>query len=247
MKTLWHAAFFLSALLSAAPAVASCGPDKLGTARTLTVNAAGGPTFGTKHYPATLDLQDKELVLTFDDGPSSATTARVLDALASECVKATFFLIGRNAAGLPHLVARTAREGHSIANHTQNHPWTIDKLSHARGLAEIDDGAASIRRALGGAGRLEPFLRFPGFVETPALLAEMKQRGIVVFGADVWASDWNPMAPETQLRLVLQRIEKARRGIVLFHDTQPQTAAMIPAFLKELKRRGFHIVHVIGG
>ncbi|MCA0423709.1 MAG: polysaccharide deacetylase family protein [Proteobacteria bacterium] len=246
MKRLRGLVFFAAVLGFSSAVAAQCGPDALGTSRTLTVNTAGGPKFGTKHYPATLDLADRELVLTFDDGPASGTTPRVLEALARECVKATFFLIGRNAAGLPQLVARTAREGHSIANHTQNHPWTIDKLSYERGLGEIDTGAASIRAALGGAGRLAPFVRFPGFVETPALLSELARRNVATFGADLWASDWDPMTPDVQLRQVLARVEKARRGIVLFHDTREQTAAMLPAFLRELKRRGYRIVHVVG-
>ena len=68
---------------------------------------------------------------------------------------------------------------------------------------------------------------------------------VVVFGADVWASDWLAMSPDQELRLALARIENAGRGIVLFHDTKAQTARMLPAFLRELKRRGFRVVHVI--
>jgi peptidoglycan-N-acetylglucosamine deacetylase len=68
---------------------------------------------------------------------------------------------------------------------------------------------------------------------------------MVVFGADVWASDWNPMTPDQELRLLLGRIEKIGRGIVLLHDTKRQTAQMLPALLRELKRRGYRIVHVV--
>lgn len=244
--TLRHILLALMAWALFVPSASACGPDALGTTRTLRVDGTGGPKFGKKQYPETLDLADKELVLTFDDGPNAGTTNRVLDALARECVKATFFLIGRNAAALPDLAARTAREGHSIANHTWSHPWTINKLSHDKGLAEIDNGAAAITRAIGTSGHLSPFVRFPGFVETPALLAELGRRNVATFGADVWASDWNPMTPDTQLALTLSRIEQIRRGIVLFHDTKEQTAAMIPDFLRELKRRGYKIVHVVG-
>ena len=67
----------------------------------------------------------------------------------------------------------------------------------------------------------------------------------MVFGADVWASDWDPMTPEQQLHLILNRVEQVGSGIVLFHDTKIQTAAMIPEFLRELKKRGFRIVHVV--
>ena len=238
----WLAAMAL--YVACLPAAAACGPDALGTARTLRVATVGGPAFGTKHYPATLPLADREVVLTFDDGPVSGSTAAVLDALARECVRATFFVIGRNAQGLPGLVARAAREGHTLANHTWSHPWTIDKLSPERGLDEIDRGAAAIRAASGGV--LAPFVRFPGFVETPALRTEFARRGIATFGADLWASDWNPMSPEDQLALVLSRLERSRRGIILFHDSKAQTAAMLPAFLRELKRRGYRIVHVTG-
>lgn len=217
----------------------------LGVHRTLTVDPTGGPRFGLKHYPASLPLADGEVVLTFDDGPAAGTTPLVLDALAAENVRATFFLIGRNAAALPALAARIARAGHSIGNHTQTHPWTIDRLSFEAGLADIDAGAASITRAIGSAGRLSPFLRFPGFVETPALLAEMSRRNTAILGADLWASDWNPMSPAAQLDLVMGRLIRARKGIVLFHDTRPQTAAMLPAFLAALKSRNFRIVHAV--
>jgi peptidoglycan/xylan/chitin deacetylase (PgdA/CDA1 family) len=67
----------------------------------------------------------------------------------------------------------------------------------------------------------------------------------VVFGADVWASDWLPMAPAQELQLILARIERLGSGIVLFHDTKAQTARMLPALLRELKRRGYRIVHVV--
>ena len=85
---------FLTAACAAAP---GCGPDKLGTERTLTLSTAGGFAIGLQTYPQTLALADHEVVLTFDDGPWPTTTPKVLDALARECVKATFFLIGRNA------------------------------------------------------------------------------------------------------------------------------------------------------
>lgn len=239
-----HFMTLVALLLAAAPASAACGADALGTHRTLAVPTAGGPAYGTKQYPGTLPLGDGEFVLTFDDGPAAGTTPQVLDALARECVRATFFLIGRNAAGLPALAARTAREGHTIANHTFSHPWTIDRLTAEKGLAEVESGAEAIRKASGG--KLAPFLRFPGFVETPALRAEMTKRNIAIFGADLWASDWNDMTPEAQLALVLARMAQAKKGIVLFHDTRGQTAAMVPALLRAMKGRGWRVVHVTG-
>lgn len=66
-----------------------------------------------------------------------------------------------------------------------------------------------------------------------------------MFGADVWVSDWLWMSPDQELRLVVARIARAGRGIVVFHDTKAQTARMLPVFLRELKRRGFRVVHVV--
>src|SRR5215475_9010009 len=91
-----------------AQGVGSCpgNPDALGTARVLAVDAATTPRVGRKHFPQTLPLGPKEIVLTFDDGPWPGTTPRVLDALKRECVLASFFLLGRNAVAHPELVRR---------------------------------------------------------------------------------------------------------------------------------------------
>ncbi len=121
-------------------------------------------------------------------------------------------------------------------------------MPFAKAEAEINHGIEEDEYAVYGQRRtapITPFFRFPGFASSGALLERMRDRGITVFGADVWASDWNPMSPDQELRLILGRIEQVGRGIVLFHDTKVQTAQMLPAFLRELKRRGYSIVHVV--
>jgi peptidoglycan/xylan/chitin deacetylase (PgdA/CDA1 family) len=222
-------------------------PDALGTARVLTVSATATPRVGLKQFPTTLALAPKEVVLTFDDGPWPGPTAKVLDALKHECVRATFFLLGRNAAAAPALARRELADGHTIAYHTFSHPL-LNHMSIAAADAEIDRGIAAVDHAVYGASGSKPrvpFFRFPGFAASPALLDRMAARGIVVFGADLWASDWNPMSPARELALTLQRLNAAGRGIVLFHDTKSQTAAMLPAFLRALKTRGYHVVHIV--
>jgi peptidoglycan/xylan/chitin deacetylase (PgdA/CDA1 family) len=224
-------------------------PDALGTERVLAVSAAETPRVGRKHFPSTLPLGPKELVLTFDDGPWPGTTPRVLAALATECVRATFFMLGRNAAAAPQLARRILAEGHTVAYHTYAHPL-LDRMPAAAAEAEIDKGFRAVDSAVYGRGGnqpVTPFFRFPGFAATPALLERLQQRGIVVFGADFWASDWVTMTPEQEFDLVMARTEHAGRGIVLFHDTKAQTAAMLPRYLRELKRRGYKIVHVVAG
>jgi len=219
----------------------------LGTERVIEVDAKSTPRVGRKHFASTLPLARKELVLTFDDGPWPGTTAKVLDALKHECVRATFFLLGKNAEAHPQLARRTLAEGHSIGHHSYGHPL-LDHMPLAKAEAEINRGIEEDEYAVYGQRRTDPavpFFRFPGFASNRALLERMSERGIVVFGADVWASDWLPMSPEQELRLILARIEQVGRGIVLFHDTKAQTAQMLPAFLRELKRRGYRIVHAV--
>lgn len=240
---------FAAAITPVAARAAPCpgNPNALGTERILEVDAKTTPRVGRKQFPATLPLQHKELVLTFDDGPWPATTPHVLDALRAECVRATFFLLGKNAKTAPALAQRELAEGHSIGHHTYDHAL-LDHMPLAVAEADIDRGIAEDEYALSGERRTvpdTPFFRFPGFASSQPLLERLNGRGIVVFGADVWASDWDEMSPDQELRLILGRIEQVDHGIVLFHDTKKKTVQVLPAFLRELKKRGFHIVHVV--
>jgi peptidoglycan/xylan/chitin deacetylase (PgdA/CDA1 family) len=243
------AAVLALALAPLAAAAEPCpgNPNALGTERVLEVDAKTTPQVGRKQFPVSLPLRAKELVLTFDDGPWPGTTPKVLAALAHECVRATFFMLGKNAEASPTLARNVLAEGHTVAHHTYRHPL-LDHMPLAKAEAEINHGIEEVENAVYGQRRTDPvtpFFRFPGFSANAALLDAMARRNIVVFGADVWASDWNPMSPEQELQLILARIDQVNHGIVLFHDTKQQTAAMLPAFLRELKRRGYQIVHVV--
>src|SRR5205823_12438017 len=135
--------------------------DALGTERVLVVAPKEHARIGTMQYPETLPLGDKEVVLTFDDGPLPPYTDRVLEALAAECVKATFFMVGRQANAYPATVRRVYNEGHTIASHSQNHPLVFTKLTLLRAEQEIDQGIHSVTAALGDQRALSPFFRFP--------------------------------------------------------------------------------------
>jgi peptidoglycan/xylan/chitin deacetylase (PgdA/CDA1 family) len=229
---------------AAAPSREAAAAGPLGVARTIHVASGGGARFGRKQYPQTLPLHEREVVLTFDDGPLPATTGRVLDALAAEGARATFFLIGRNARANPQVVRRIVADGHTLANHTMNHPWTMRQRTTAHGVREIAEGEDAIQQAAGR--RIAPFFRFPGFADTPDLLGELARRNLSVWGTDLWASDWNRMAPQQQLALVMGRLKRLGGGVILMHDIQPQTAAMMPAFLNALKAGGYRLAHATG-
>ena len=240
-KTL-AAALLLAALCVGAKAAETCGPEKLGVSRTISVG--GAPRLGLKTYPQTLDLHDHEVILTFDDGPS-APTPRILAALAAECAKATFFVIGRNADALPDLVRREIAEGHTVGSHSFSHPLAMSKMRLEAAMADIDRGAAAVDKAAGG--KSAKFFRFPGFVDSPELLAAVEKNNMPVFGTDLWASDWNPMTPQAELDLLMRRLRRAGRGIILLHDIKKQTADMLPALLAALKAEHFQLVHMVPG
>src|SRR6476659_979766 len=168
-------AFVLLIAVAFAPVTAtaaSCpgNPDALGTARTIETDAKSTPRVGRKQFPSTLPLRAKELVLTFDDGPWPGTTPKVLDALKNECVRATFFLLGRNVAAHPEIARRALAEGHSIGHHSYSHPL-LDRIPMAKAEADIDRGIAADETAVYGQVRATPatpFFRFPGFASNPA-------------------------------------------------------------------------------
>ncbi len=113
---------------------------------------------------------------------------------------------------------------------------------------EIDRGIAADEMALHGVATTipsTPFFRYPGFETTPATLELLQSRGIVVFGTDLWASDWNPMAPSHELKLLTDRLKAAGKGIILLHDPKAQTAAMLPTFLRYLRDHHYRVVHLV--
>jgi peptidoglycan/xylan/chitin deacetylase (PgdA/CDA1 family) len=242
------AALVVSMAWSAAAQAADC-PRKgtLGTSRVLHVDAATTPRVGLKNYPQTLPLADHEVVLTFDDGPWPPTTPKVLAALARECVRATFFIIGKPASEHPELVRRIAAEGHTIGHHTWLHR-SLMRIPPSETTEEIDHGISADETALHGVATTvpsTPFFRFPGFETTPATLNLLQSRGIVVFGTDLWASDWNSMTPKQELKLIIDRLRNAGKGIILFHDPKARTAAMLPAFLRYLRDNDYRVVHLV--
>jgi peptidoglycan/xylan/chitin deacetylase (PgdA/CDA1 family) len=235
---------------------AECGPDKLGVSRVLKVGTEGGLEVGWKTYRATLPLADHEVILTFDDGPDPIYTPKILDALAAQCVRATFFAIGAKVDAAPELVKREAAEGHNVAYHTYTHPQpTMRDMPAAVARADVVKGITAVERAAYGESAEDfaklklhaPFFRYTGFADTAGLREFFAANNIATFSVDIWASDWLKMTPEQELKLILGRLEKARKGMLLFHDDKPWTAAMLPRFLSELKARGYRVVQIEAG
>ncbi len=219
-------------------------PGALGTSRVIAVDPAKYQRLGLMQYRETLPLEDHEVVLTFDDGPIAVHTAKVLDALAADCVKATFFVVGQQADAFPALVQRELREGHTIGTHTAHHRH-LRRLPVDVTEKEITGGIASVNKALGSAGTSAPFFRFPYFESTDANEASALKLGLAIWSADFHASDWNRVRPEQVAGLAIERLEAKKKGILLLHDIHERTALALPLLFDELKKRGFHIVHAV--
>jgi peptidoglycan-N-acetylglucosamine deacetylase len=237
----------LSCMTAQAVLAADCPghPDALGTARTLVVDPREHPRIGTMQYAETLPLADGEVVLTFDDGPLPRYSNRILEILASQCVKATFFLVGRQAQANPEGVRKVRDAGHTVATHTQNHPTGMHRLSIERVQQEIDEGVASISAALGDGTAPAPFFRVPGLARAEAIEEHAATMGAQVWSADFPADDWRHVSSERVYELAMRRLEAKGRGILLLHDIQARTVAALPKILHELKARGYRIVHVV--
>src|SRR6266581_3515665 len=220
-------------------------PDALGTSRTLVIDPKAHPRIGAMNYTETLPLRDHEVVLTFDDGPLPHNSDQILEILASQCVKATFFTVGRMAQSFPEGVRKVRDAGHSVGTHTQNHPTGFDKFSIERARQEIDDGIASVTAALGDGGGLTPFFRPPGLRRSPAVEDYLASKGIQIWSADFPADDWRHVSPSRVYELAIKRLEAKRKGILLLHDIQARTVVALPRILHEMKARGYRIVHVV--
>jgi peptidoglycan/xylan/chitin deacetylase (PgdA/CDA1 family) len=185
------------------------------------------------------------VVLTFDDGPLPPYTARILEILASECVKANYFVVGRMARGYPDLMRRIHADGHVIGTHSENHPLTFDRMKPADYRSEVEQGIASIEAVLGSADAVAPFFRIPGLKRADGVEHYLQSRGLVTWSADVTGDDWRHINASEVVRRVMNRLEEKGKGIVLLHDIQPATALGLSALLRQLKARGYRIVQVV--
>jgi len=233
-------------LLTAGAAIgAECpgNPDAIGTSRTIVVDPLEHPRLGSMQYHESLPLEDHEVVLTFDDGPLPPRTNHVLDTLASECVKATFFLVGKMATTYPDVVRKIVAAGHTVGTHSQTHPLRLHKVPLGKAEQEINDGIASVTSVLGEPPA--PFFRVPGLARTNAIDQYLASQNLMTWSADFPADDWTRISPAQVYSRALQRVEANGKGILLLHDIQARTVEALPALLHELKRRGYHIVHVV--
>jgi peptidoglycan-N-acetylglucosamine deacetylase len=227
--------------LSQAGAQEACGgPDKLGVARIAEIDTTGGPWFGAPLGDPDF-LSPGEVVLTFDDGPVPKYTRPILAALAAQCTKATFFVVGEMVAEYPGVLKEVAAQGHTIGTHTWSHP-NLRRLSDEQAQVQIESTFTAAEKAAGQP--IAPFFRYPFLSSNDALVAYLKSRNIAQFAIDIDSFDWRIGDPQSVIRRVMAGLERRGRGIVLFHDIHASTMRALPELLAQLKSKGFKIVHL---
>ena len=228
-----------------AAAAAKCdNPKALGVARVVEIDTTGGPGFGFEHFKAYDFLKDKEVVLTFDDGPWPGHTPAVLKALADQCTKAVFFPIGKHAGWHPEIMKQVASAGHTVGSHTWSHK-DLSKLNEQEGKDEIEKGFAAVSIALGNKP-VAPFFRFPALRHPPELVKYLGERNVGIFSTDMDSFDFKMRKPEQVVTSVMKKLEKHSKGIILMHDFQQATAKAAPDLLQKLKDGGYKVVQVVG-
>ena len=240
------AAAFQAHAPAPAPLVACNNRDALGLSRVLEIDTTGGPAFGTEHFKQYDFLRDKEVVLTFDDGPWPGNTQMVLKALQDNCTKATFFEIGEHATWRPDLAKQLAAAGMTIGSHTWSHkdlaknPYASD-IEQAK--QEIEMGVSAVHMAVGGP--TAAFFRFPDLQQPRDLMPYLGTRNIAIFSTDIDTFDFKLRKPEDVVKSAMTKLAKDGKGILLMHDFQRATGEAIPELLRQLKVGGYKIVHMV--
>jgi len=224
---------------------AACRSDALGTSRTIVIDAAKHRHIKGKE--ASLGLKHKEVILTFDDGPIAGKTPRILKALKKECVKATFFYVGKMARAYPKLVRRVVADGHTLAHHTHSHN-ALPKYSTAKASSLIDRGVSQLQKIAyndsSSTPRI-PFFRYPYLARNKRTDRLLARKGLIAFGANIDAVDWKKTSSSAVHNRIMRLLRKQGKGIILMHDIQHRTAKMLPRLLRSLKNEGYKVVHMV--
>ena len=245
-NTMTVAPAFPAPALAPRPFAACNNPHALGLSRVIEIDTTGGPAFGTEHFKQYDFLRDKEVALTFDDGPWPGNTPMVLKALQDNCTKATFFEIGEHATWRPDLAKELAAAGMTIGSHTWSHK-DLAKNPYAKDIEqakqEIEMGVSAVHMAVGGP--TAPFFRFPDLQQPRDLMPYLGTRNIAIFSTDIDTFDFKLRRPEDVVKSAMTKLAKNGKGILLMHDFQHATAEAMPELLRQLKAGGYKIVHMV--
>ncbi len=183
---------------------------------------------------------EKEIYLTFDDGPSTSVTEKVLDILKEEDVKATFFIVGDRVNGREKTLRRIAAEGHTLGVHSQTHVYSEIYSSAEALLKDADTCAETIRRVTGVLPRV---YRFPGGGKHPASEKLLRRKGYTIVSWNAVCGDEEIRGADAQaLYASAVRTAKGKDPVVLLlHDsaTHKPTAEALPCIIEHFRAEGY--------
>ncbi|MBS0252928.1 MAG: polysaccharide deacetylase family protein [Proteobacteria bacterium] len=247
MRLIWKLSFVISAALGAglqipadARAEDTCPKGTLGVSRTIEVDTTGGPWIGEPHGDPKF-LEPGEVALTFDDGPSPQDTRKILAALAKECTKATFFMVGEMVALHPEIVKEVAEQGHTIGTHTWTHP-NVARLTLPEIKQEVESTIDIVQK--NSPQPVAPFFRYPYLSSSKLSEDYFKSRNIAQFAVDIDSNDWRVRSPAPVIARVMAGLKARGRGIILMHDIHKWTADAVPQLLAKLKAGGYKVVQL---
>jgi len=193
-------------------------------------------------------VRGKAIFLTYDDGPSSNVTPRLLDVLKKYNVHATFFIVGYEAKKYPRIVKREYNEGHTVGIHTYSHKYKKIYASKKAFFKDFEKDEQLLKKIT---GKKPAFCRMPGdsdntFVSRKrarAIIREMKQRGYTCI-------DWNAASYDAMgrkysvkkmTRMAIRTIRENRQSVVLMHDAKPKKATprVTENVIRYFKKRGY--------
>ncbi len=183
------------------------------------------------------DTKEKQIAISFDDGPNPEFTPKVLSVLAEYNVPATFFVIGKNIRGNESLIKKADAAGHIIGNHTFSHSFFIDFKSKAGFIDELNSTSDAIYDII--KKRMKLF-RPPYGVTTPNIARASKALNYQVIGWNIRSLDTTNDTEEKIAKRVISQIKPG--AVILFHDTSEKTAQVLKQTLNFAKENGFKIV-----
>lgn len=192
---------------------------------------------GSQFYMKTICgaiTKEKKIAITFDDGPLSNFTPKILNILKEQNVKATFFCIGKNATANIDLLKLIHAEGHCIGNHSYFHNFGYDLMSADKMKADIQQTHDLVQKEIGITLK---WFRPPYGVTNPNLAKAVNAMGYTAIG-------WNVRSMDTirkdEKKLLQKMTAQLKPGaIFLFHDTCESTAKMLPEFLQYVKEQQY--------
>ncbi len=185
------------------------------------------------------DIADKEIALSFDDGPHQEFTPQVLSTLAQYNAFATFFVVGKNIQGNENILKQIHAAGHSIGNHSHSHSFFIDFKSVQGFKDEINQTTESVFKVI---GKRMALFRPPYGVITPNLAKAIDKLDYRVIGWSIRSFDTTAGSAQSIAQRVQSQIKPG--AMILFHDTSDKTIQALKQTLDFAKNNDYKVVSV---